>query len=173
MGCTNSEWIRFENTALLLTVAHCRSSVMIRMCWQHDFTTDIRVLPCCFCIVVPVWSRQRHETEVQRRVGGWPPPPSAYCTSYDQPVRLDIIGITCRHPRPTGSSPCVDSSESCSTAQAARIYWDPPIRRYDADAWRPHSVSVTECGHQADFNGCEAPGPSGCASPMDGAAGEK
>ena len=94
-------------------------------------------------------------------------------TSYDQPVRLDIIGITCRHPRPTGSSPCVDSSESCSTAQAARIYWDPPIRRYDADAWRPHSVSVTECGHQADFNGCEAPGPSGCASPMDGAAGEK
>ena len=52
-------------------------------------------------------------------------------TSYDQPVRLDIIGITCRHPRPTGSSPCVDSSESCSTAQAARIYWDPPLRRYD------------------------------------------
>ena len=92
-------------------------------------------------------------------------------TSYDQPVRLDIIGITCRHPRPTGSSPCVDSSESCSTAQAARIYWDPPIRRYDADAWRPHSVSVTECGHQADFNGSEAPGPSGCAQPMDGAAG--
>ena len=32
-------------------------------------------------------------------------------TSYDQPARLDIIGITCRHPRPTGSSPCVDSSE--------------------------------------------------------------
>ena len=56
-------------------------------------------------------------------------------TSYDQPVRLDIIGITCRHPRPTGSSPCVDSSESCSTAQAVRIYWDPPIRRYDV--WVP------------------------------------
>ena len=78
-------------------------------------------------------------------------------TSYDQPVRLDILGIACRHPRPTGSSPCVDSSESCSTAQAARIYWDPPLRRYDADAWRPHSVTVTECGHQAVFNGSEAP----------------
>ena len=94
-------------------------------------------------------------------------------TSYDQPVRLDIIGITCRHPRPTGSSPCVDSSESCSTAQAVGSQKVPALRRYDADAWRRHSVTVTECRHQADFNGCEAPGPSGCASPMDGAAGEK
>ena len=94
-------------------------------------------------------------------------------TSYDQPVRLDIIGITCRHPRPTGSSPCVDSSESCSTAQAVRSQKVPALRRYDADAWRPHSVTVTECGHQAVFNGCEAPVPYGCEQPMDGAAGEK
>ena len=80
-------------------------------------------------------------------------------TSYDQPVRLDIIGITCRHPRPTGSSPCVDSSESCSTAQAVRSQKVPALRRYDANAWRPHSVTVTECGHQAVFNGSEAPVP--------------
>ena len=94
-------------------------------------------------------------------------------TSYDQPVRLDIIGITCRHPRPTGSSPCVDSSESCSTAQAVGSQKVPALRRYDADAWRRHSVASTECRHQAVFNGSEAPGPSGCAQPMDGAAGEK
>ena len=66
-------------------------------------------------------------------------------TSYDQPVRLDIIGITCRHPRPTGSSPCVDSSESCSTAQAART--SQPEGTGVVHAWVGQNVTYSRHGH--------------------------